>query len=389
MSWSPDGKLLVYWQTGAAGDVWAVPVTGDKKPFPILQTQFAEVFPQVSPDGKWLAYQSNETGRTGDLHQAISGGPGKWQVSTDGGKFPRWRGDGKELYFVLAPGMWAAEIRSRWGRRRSQASRNRCSRSGGNPSATINPHVQLSSVCRDGGWPAIPDVAAKRRGDDVGRSRRCGCGRGRWRGTQLVGDITQRRHRRRQLAADDEAELAVPIASGTRLGPYEILAALGAGGMGEVYKATDTRLNRTVAIKVLPPHLSDDPETQASVRARGADDRRVEPSAHLHAARRRPGRRDRLPGDGVSRRRDARGAARAGPLPLDEALKVAIAVADALEKAHGQGVTHRDLKPGNIMLTPSGAKLLDFGLAKLQQQARRRHRAPCSRPSASTRRRPG
>ena len=98
-----------------------------------------------------------------------------------------------------------------------------------------------------------------------------------------------------------------------------------------------------------------------------------------------------------------------GPLPLDEALKVAIAVADALDKAHGQGVTHRDLKPGNIMLTPSGAKLLDFGLAKLKQQAkasasgavisarRRRTRrprarssAPCStwRPSSSKARKP-
>ena len=85
----------------AQADVWAVPVTGDKKPFPLLQSPFTELFPQVSPDGKWLAYQSNETGRTEIYIKPFPEGPGKWQVSTDGGKFPRWRGDGKELYFVI------------------------------------------------------------------------------------------------------------------------------------------------------------------------------------------------------------------------------------------------------------------------------------------------
>jgi len=109
-SWSPDGKLLVYTQTGAQGDVWAVPVTGDKKPIPILQSQFNEVFPQVSPDGKWVAYQSGETGRPEIYIKPFPDGPGKWQVSVDGGGFPRWRGDGGELYFVLAPGIWAADI---------------------------------------------------------------------------------------------------------------------------------------------------------------------------------------------------------------------------------------------------------------------------------------
>jgi dipeptidyl aminopeptidase/acylaminoacyl peptidase len=111
MSWSPDGKLLVYSQTGQGGDVWAVPVAGDKKPLPLVQSQFNEVFPQVSPDGKWLAYQSNETGRNEIYVKPFPDGPGKWQVSTEGGIWPRWRRDGKELYFVLAPNLMAAEIR--------------------------------------------------------------------------------------------------------------------------------------------------------------------------------------------------------------------------------------------------------------------------------------
>jgi eukaryotic-like serine/threonine-protein kinase len=111
MSWSPDGKLLVYNQVSSNPDVWAVPLTGDKKPFPVLQSRANEVFPQVSPDGKWLAYQSNETGRPEIYVKQFPDGPGKWQVSTDGGQFPRWRRDGKELYFVLAPSMMAVEIR--------------------------------------------------------------------------------------------------------------------------------------------------------------------------------------------------------------------------------------------------------------------------------------
>jgi serine/threonine protein kinase len=167
----------------------------------------------------------------------------------------------------------------------------------------------------------------------------------------------------------------MPLQAGTKLGPYEILAPLGAGGMGEVYKATDTRLNRTVAIKVLPPHFSDSPEMK----------QRFDREAQTIAALNHPhictlhdvGRQgdtdflvmEYLEGETLAARIER------GPLPVDEALTVAIQVADALEKAHAQGVTHRDLKPGNIMLVKGGvgsagafhAKLLDFGLAKLKQ----------------------
>jgi Tol biopolymer transport system component len=110
MSWTPDGKQLVYFHAAGNGDVWAVPVAGDRKPIPILQTQFSEVFPHLSPDGKWLAYMSNETGRSEIYVKPFPDGPGKWQVSTDGGAFPRWRADGRELFFFFGA-MFAADIR--------------------------------------------------------------------------------------------------------------------------------------------------------------------------------------------------------------------------------------------------------------------------------------
>jgi eukaryotic-like serine/threonine-protein kinase len=159
----------------------------------------------------------------------------------------------------------------------------------------------------------------------------------------------------------------MPLEPGTRLGPYELAGPLGAGGMGEVHKATDTRLNRTVAIKVLPARFSEDAEMK----------QRFEREAKTIAALNHPnictlydvgkqGDTDFLVMEYLEGETLAQRLAR-GSLPLDEALAIAIAMADALDKAHAQGVTHRDLKPGNVMLTASGAKLLDFGLAKLGQ----------------------
>ena len=154
------------------------------------------------------------------------------------------------------------------------------------------------------------------------------------------------------------------LASGAKLGPYEILSPLGAGGMGEVYRARDTRLDRTVAIKVLPSHLSADPGLKL----------RFEREAKAISALQHPnictlydvGSQDGvdflvmecLEGQTLADRLVK------GALPLEQVLKIGAEIAEALEKAHRQGIVHRDLKPGNIMLTKSGAKLMDFGLAK-------------------------
>jgi Tol biopolymer transport system component len=156
----------------------------------------------------------------------------------------------------------------------------------------------------------------------------------------------------------------MPLAPGTKLGPYQIQSALGAGGMGEVYRARDTRLDRSVAIKILPAQLSSDPVRK----------QRFEREAKTISSLNHPhicvlhdvGHQDGIDylvmecveGETLAKRLEK------GPLPLQQVLKYGAQIADALDKAHRGGVVHRDLKPGNIMLTPTGAKLLDFGLAK-------------------------
>ena len=158
----------------------------------------------------------------------------------------------------------------------------------------------------------------------------------------------------------------MPLQPGTTLGPYEILSPIGAGGMGEVYKARDTRLDRTVAIKVLPEHVASDPDLKQRFEREA---KTISSLNHPHICTLHDiGTQDGidflvmeyLEGDTLAQRLEK------GALPLDQALKVAVEIADALDKAHRQGITHRDLKPGNIMLTKAGAKLLDFGLAKLR-----------------------
>ena len=155
------------------------------------------------------------------------------------------------------------------------------------------------------------------------------------------------------------------LQAGTRLGPYEILAAIGAGGMGEVYKAKDTRLDRTVAIKVLPSHLSNNTQLKERFEreARAVSSLNHPHICTLHDIGSENGVdfmvMEHIEGQTLADRLSK------GALPLDQALQRGTEIADALDKAHRQGVVHRDLKPGNIMLTKSGAKLLDFGLAKM------------------------
>src|SRR5437588_1069177 len=156
----------------------------------------------------------------------------------------------------------------------------------------------------------------------------------------------------------------MPLAPGAKLGPYEILAPLGAGGMGEVYRARDTRLERSVAIKILPAQFSSDPVHKQRF------EREAKTISHLNhphiCVLHDIGHQDGinylvmecLEGETLAKRLEK------GPLGLEQVLNVGAQIADALDKAHRSGVVHRDLKPGNIMLTPSGVKLLDFGLAK-------------------------
>jgi len=151
---------------------------------------------------------------------------------------------------------------------------------------------------------------------------------------------------------------------GTRLGPYEILAPLGAGGMGEVYRARDTRLGRDVAIKVLPQHLTATPEAHARFEreARTISQLKHPNICTLHDVG-RDGDTDfivleLLEGETLASRLSR------GPLPQGELLDLARQIAGALDRAHRAGLLHRDVKPGNVMLTRDGAKLLDFGLAK-------------------------
>ncbi len=155
------------------------------------------------------------------------------------------------------------------------------------------------------------------------------------------------------------------LSSGTKLGPYEIVSPLGAGGMGEVYRAKDTRLGREVAIKVLPQHLS----ANAEVRARFEREAKTVSSLnHPHICTLfdvgREGDTDYLVMELIEGETLATRLAK-GALPPGDALRIGIEVADALDRAHRAGIVHRDLKPGNIMLTKSGAKLMDFGLARV------------------------
>lgn len=169
-----------------------------------------------------------------------------------------------------------------------------------------------------------------------------------------------------RIARGSHYNCYMAMQTGTRLGPYEILSLLGVGGMGEVYRAKDMRLDRIVAIKILPSHLSSNPDLRQRF------EREAKTISHLN----HPhictlydiGHQDGLDylvmeyveGETLAKRLQK------GPLPTSELLRYSIEIADALDRAHRHGIVHRDLKPGNIMLTKSGAKLLDFGLARTE-----------------------
>src|ERR1700691_5535550 len=156
----------------------------------------------------------------------------------------------------------------------------------------------------------------------------------------------------------------MPLTTGAKLGPYEIQSPLGAGGMGEGYPALDTRLDRTVAIKILAAHLSSSPELKQRMEreARAISSMNHPSICHLYDIGSQEGTdylvMEFLEGETLAER------LRRGAIPFSETLVIGCTIAEALAVAHRQGIVHRDLKPGNIMLTKSGAKLMDFGLAK-------------------------
>ena len=166
------------------------------------------------------------------------------------------------------------------------------------------------------------------------------------------------------------------LSSGTKLGPYEIQSPLGAGGMGEVYRAKDARLDRTVAIKVLPSHLSSDRELKQRLEreARAISALQHANICTLYDIGAQDGTdflvMEYLEGQTLAARLEK------GALPLEQVLKIGTEIAQALDKAHLQGIIHRDLKPANIMLTKAGAKLMDFGLAKPEVPAASRNLGP-------------
>jgi serine/threonine protein kinase len=146
----------------------------------------------------------------------------------------------------------------------------------------------------------------------------------------------------------------MPLSAGNKLGPYEILAPIGAGGMGEVYRARDTRLGRDVAIKISREQFTERFEREARV---------VATLNHPNICTLHDVGPDYLVMEQIE------GAPLKGPLPLDQALKFAAQILDALDAAHQKGIIHRDLKPANIVATRTGIKLLDFGLAKFRGAA--------------------
>src|SRR6516225_9722840 len=157
----------------------------------------------------------------------------------------------------------------------------------------------------------------------------------------------------------------MPLTAGLHLGPYDILSPLGAGGMGEVYRAKDTKLGRDVALKILPASFTNDPERVARFRreAQVLASLNHPHIAQIHGLEEVNDTQflvlELVDGESLDKR-----IAR-GPIPVDEALGIAKQIADALEAAHEKGIIHRDLKPANIALTKDGSvKVLDFGLAK-------------------------
>ena len=242
--WSADGRFIAYTQrtSSTTSDLWVLPLFGDRKPMPLRQTEFLEVLWRVLTGWTVDCLRERRSGPAQRLRTAVPGAGGRYQVSRNGGSHPQWRSDGKELFYLGPDDTLMAVPTSGTGQFDF-----------GPPQAlfpTSMRRVSTSRVyCRREGRPTVPGhrpaSAGQRRAAD----------------------------RRRQLDSRDP-EIAMALTPGSRLGPYEVVAPLGAGGMGEVYRARDTKLDREVAIKVLPDLFAGDAERLARFSAKRRRSRR-------------------------------------------------------------------------------------------------------------------
>jgi hypothetical protein len=297
-------------QTGE--DVMQVTVTGAHIVTPLVHTPAAERNGIVSPDGRWLAYEANDSGSFDIYVRPYPDvASGRWLVSTGGGTRPLWSRDGRELFYVsLANGVmrvgveratsWAATI----------------------PTMLLKDGLVVSAAQNVGrNYDVSPDGKRFLVGQADGRR-------------QLQAAATRRGPALRRDVEASRADEAMTLASGSRLGPYEIVSAIGAGGMGEVYRARDPRLGRDVAIKVLPASLTSDPERLARFQREAQvlaslNHPNIAGIYHVEDTANQPAIVMELVEGETLADRIAR-----GPLPLDEALPIAKQIAEALEAAH-------------------------------------------------------
>ena len=350
-SWAPDGQTLLFSvERGFTDwDIWTLSANdGDTHSlYDTPDTLYMGA--ELSPDGQWLAYGSGP-----DLVNDIYVEPfpptgSRRRISQNGGYWPLWSPNGDRLFYrLLEDNNAEMTVRSvDVATEPDFAYRNEQTLP--IEGFTVVPFYRDYDIMPDGERLVMVFPADQSEPGDTSPPP-----------DQSDPQLVPGTHRAGAYP------VVMPLQAGTSLGPYQIESPLGAGGMGEVYKATDTRLDRTVAIKVLPEHVAADPDLK----------QRFEREAKTVAALSHPhicpvfdvGEQDGvnylvmeyLDGETLQQRLEK------GALPLDQALTIAIEIADALDKAHRQGIVHRDLKPGNIMLTKAGAKLLDFGLAKLK-----------------------
>jgi serine/threonine-protein kinase len=351
VDWSDDGRFILYRQQleqSGQLDLWALPMEGSRTPIPVATSGGDERHGQFSPDGKWVAYESNESGRFEVYVRPFPGPAEGAVVSTGGGRQVRWSSDGKELFYIAPDArLMAVAMHSE---KDGQTMK---------PATPVPLFQTTLSATVTGGSVVEYDVSKA--------------------GTFLMNTLVVEqtapitlvlnpgsRRKRRELwnneALGESTTVPMALTPGTRFGSYEIVGLLGVGGMGEVYRARDTRLGREVALKVLPEAFASDADRRL----------RFEREAQLLASFNHPNIAaiysvedlalvlELVDGPTLA---DLIGGGT--PLPIKDVLPIARQIAEALEAAHEHGVIHRDLKPANIKVRLDGTvKVLDFGLAK-------------------------